>query len=48
MRLMCFKKESASKGHKCRTGKVASLAVVVVIAIVIAVVGAEKSGVGSC
>ena len=43
---MCFTKESALRGHKYTA---ASIAVdVAAIVVVIAVVGAEKSGVGSC
>ena len=46
---MCFTKESALRGHKYRAGKAAGIAVdVAAIVIVIAVVGAEKSGVGGC
>ena len=49
VRLMCFTKELALRGHKYRAGKAVSMAVVVAaIVVVVEVVGAENSGVGSC
>jgi hypothetical protein len=42
---MCFTNESALRGHKYRTGKVASIAVAVAaIVVVIAVVGLRQAG----
>jgi hypothetical protein len=44
-----FTKELALRGHKYRAGKAASIVVdVAAIVVVIAVVGAEMSGVSSC
>jgi len=44
-----FTKESALRGHKYRARKAARIAVdVAAIVVVIAVVGAEKSGMSSC